>query len=133
MQKNGKIHYIITLVATLFALGLIVIYTFTSFYDLAREDAITIGETAVKERSENLNNFLVQSFEIINITEQMMDYLMCHGHDVEEVEEYIVDASAKYSTRINENFTGIYGWIEDTYIDGAGWVPDADYVPTERV
>lgn len=134
MQKSGRTHYIMTLAATLFALGLIVIYTFGSFYKVAKEDVITIGETAVKERTEKLNNFLVQSFEIINLTEQMIDYMLHHGHhDVQEIEDYIVEASQEYSSRINENFTGIYGWIENTYIDGVGWVPGADYVPTERV
>ena len=28
--------------------------------------------------------------------------------------------------------TGLYGYVRGTYVDGAGWVPDADYVPTER-
>ena len=131
--KNGRGHYIVTLVGTLFALSLIVIYSFNSFYTLAKEDAITIGDTAVNERAKTLNNFYMQSFEAINITEQMVDYMMHHGHDAREIEEYLVDASEEYSTQINENFTGIYGWIEDTYIDGVGWIPGADYVATERV
>lgn len=132
--KNGKGHYIVTLVGTLFALLLIVIYTFNSFYKLAKEDAITIGDTAVKERAEVLDNFLVQSFEIINVTEQMIDYMLHHGHhNAQEIEDYIVDASKEYSGRINENFTGVYGWIDNTYVDGVGWIPGEDYVPTERV
>lgn len=132
-RNTGRGHYIVTLVGTLFALSLIVIYTFNSFYKLAKEDAITIGDTAVNERAKTLNNYYMQSFEAINITEQMVDYMVHHGHDAQEIEEYLVDASEEYSTQINENFTGIYGWIEDTYIDGVGWVPEDDYVPTERV
>ena len=133
MQKNGKIHYIITLVATLFALGVIVFYTFTSFYKVAKEDAITIGETAVKERTEKINNFFLQSVEVINITQHMVDYMLEHGHNAEEIEEFLVATSNDFSKRINENFTGIYGWIDEIYVDGVGWVPDEDYVPTERV
>lgn len=131
--KSGRGHYIVTMVGTLFALELIVIYTFNSFYELAKEDAITIGDTAVKERTQTLNNYYMQSFEAINITEQMVDYMAHHGHDAQEIEEYIVDASPKYNSQINENFTGIYGWIKNTYIDGVGWTPGDDYVPTERV
>ena len=67
--KSGRGHYIVTMVGTLFALALIVIYTFNSFYELAKEDAITIGDTAVKERAQTLNNYYMQSFEAINITE----------------------------------------------------------------
>lgn len=38
------------------------------------------------------------------------------------------------SATINEHATsGIYGTFDDeTYFDASGWVPDADYVPTER-
>ena len=28
--------------------------------------------------------------------------------------------------------SNLYGWINREYLDGAGWVPDADYVATER-
>ena len=30
------------------------------------------------------------------------------------------------------DYTGLYGWINGEYCDGVGWVPDEDYVPTER-
>ena len=133
MQKSGRGHYILTLAATLFALGLIVIYTFSSFYNVAKEDTITIGETAVKERTEKLNNFFVQCIEIIHVAEHMVDYMLEHGHDAKEIEEFLVDTSADFAERINEDFTGIYGWIEDTYVDGVGWIPEEGYVPTERV
>ena len=133
MKKNGMIHYIITLVATLFALGLIVLYTFGSFYKAAKEDAITIGETKVKERTEKLNNFFLQSVEVINITEHMVNYMLEHGHNAEEIEEFLAATSKDFSTRINENFTGIYGWIDETYVDGVGWVPDAGYFSPERI
>lgn len=131
--KNGKGDYIVTLVGTLVALGIIVIYTFNSFFNVAKADAITIGETAVKERTENLKNFFVQSIEVINITEHMVDYMSEHGHNAEEIEEFLVAASEDVAERINKNFTGIYGWIDETYVDGVGWIPDEDYVPTERM
>ncbi len=33
---------------------------------------------------------------------------------------------------LDPSTTGLYGWINREYLDGANWVPDADYVPTER-
>lgn len=133
MQKSGKVHYIITLAATLFAMGLIVYYTFGSFYNVAKEDAMIMGEIAVKERAETVNNFMIRNLEVINITVQTVDYMLQHGHDVLEIEQFIIQASEDYANRINENFTGIYGWINNTYIDGVGWIPDADYIPKERL
>ncbi len=34
--------------------------------------------------------------------------------------------------QFDENFTGIYGYIDGKYLDGAGWTPPEDYEPTER-
>lgn len=128
-----KVQYIITLTITLLAMGIIVYYTFGSFYTVAKEDAITIGETAVKERAEKLNNFLLKSLEVINITGQTVDYMLQHGDDEKNIEHFIVQASNNYMERINENFTGIYGFINNTYVDGSGWIPDKDYNPKTRI
>lgn len=35
-------------------------------------------------------------------------------------------------TTLYPNTTGFYGEINKTYIDGTGWIPEADYVPSER-
>ena len=132
MQKTEKAHYIITLITTLLSMTLIVVYTFGTFYELAKADAVNMGEIAVKERAESLNNFLLSGMESMNITGQAVDYMLDHGSDVKAIEEYLTETSEYYATNINANFTGIYGYIGDTYVDGVGWIPDEDYVPTER-
>ncbi|MBR5597196.1 MAG: HD domain-containing protein [Lachnospiraceae bacterium] len=132
MYKTEKAHYIITLIATLLAMTLIVVYTFGTFYELAKEDAVNMGEIAVKERAETLDNFLVSGMESMNITGQAVDYMLAHGSDVQAIEEYLTETSEYYANNINENFTGIYGYIDDTYVDGVGWIPEEGYVPTER-
>lgn len=49
-----------------------------------------------------------------------------------EVEDYLTHQTQKLQESIDENFTGVYGYIAGDYVDGSGWVPDKDYVPTER-
>ena len=49
-----------------------------------------------------------------------------------DIENFLVYESKRYQEEIDENFTGIYGVFNDDYIDGIGWVPDANYDPTTR-
>ena len=44
--------------------------------------------------------------------------MLKHCHDAKEIEEFMVEMTNDYAARINENFTGIYGWIDETYVDG---------------
>ena len=56
MKSLEKFQFFVTLMITLVAMVVIVAFTFSSFYKIAKEDALTMGSIAVKERAENLNN-----------------------------------------------------------------------------
>lgn len=133
-EKNlEKIQYIVTLIVTLLALGCIVYYTFHSFYSIAKEDAITLGEITVKERAETLNNFLLKGKEMMESTSQSVDYMIQEGRTEEEILHFLEFSSQAYANRMSENFTGIYGVVNNVYLDGVGWVPDEDYIPQKRL
>lgn len=130
--EKDKLYYLLTLFLTLAALIAIVCYSFGSFYGIAREDAVTIGERVVSEESEKLNNFLLRGLDVLQVTGLTIDYMLKEGLGPEEIEEYLLCESEAYAAHIDENFTGIYGLFNGDYIDGIGWVPDDDYVPQER-
>lgn len=130
--EKDKLYYLLTLFLTLAALIAIVCYSFGSFYEIAREDAVTIGERVVSEESEKLNNFLLRGLDVLQVTGLTIDYMLKEGLSSEEIEEYLLCESEAYEAHIDENFTGIYGLFNGDYIDGIGWVPDEDYVPQER-
>lgn len=132
MKNRFHIQFIVTLVATLLALALIVCYTFGSFYSIAKEDAITIGQNAVSEEAEKVNNFLLKGLDVMQVTGLVIDYMMQEGKSAKEIEEFLLEESEKYEESVDKNFTGIYGVIHDVYIDGIGWEPDEDYVPQDR-
>ena len=130
--EKDKVHYLLTLFLTLAALIMIVCYSFGSFYSIARKDAVTIGERAVSEESEKLNNFLLRGLDVLQVTGLTIDHMLQEGKTSEEIEQYLLYESEAYMDCIDENFTGIYGVFRGDYIDGIGWVPDEDYVPEER-
>lgn len=44
----------------------------------------------------------------------------------------IVDQTTRQSEQFDENFTGIYAYINGEYLDGLNWVPPEGYEPTSR-
>ncbi len=132
-KGHNRIQYILTLVITLFALGVIAFYTFASFYSVAMEDAVTIGKNSVSQEAEELNNFLLQGLDVLQVTGLVADSMMRDGAGSEEIEKFLLQESEDYARAIDKNFTGIYGVFDGVYLDGIGWVPDADYIPQDRV
>lgn len=131
-DKKGTIQYVITLVVTLLALVVIVYFSFGSFYSVARDDAVTIGENSVSEEAEKLNNFLLMGLDVLQVTGITVDYMMKNGASSEKIEKFLLQQSADYTAQMDQNFTGIYGLFNDEYIDGMGRVPDKHYVPQKH-
>lgn len=132
-KLQNKVQYIFTLVVILLAITFIVYYSFSSFYKITKEDVVKVGESSVAEESEKLNDYLRQGLDVLQVTGFIADHLLERGATSEEIEEFLVNESERYTQDIDENFTGIYGVFDGKYLDGTGWVPDADYVPEERV
>ena len=131
-DRKDRIQYIVTLAVTLFALIFIVVYSFGSFYKLAKSDAVEIGARAVSEESEKLNNFLLMGMDVLQVTGLTIDHMMQSGETPEKILAYLLKESAEYTAQIDSSFTGIYGVFNGKYLDGIGWEPEAGYVPEER-
>lgn len=126
------IQYILTLVITVTALISVLSYTFLSFYRISQEDTVTMGENAVSEQSEKLNNFLLRGMDVLQVTAMSVEYMLDDGANSEEIEKYLTEQSDEYKREIDKGFTSIYGYFRGDYLDGSDWVPDEDYVATER-
>ncbi len=132
MEKQYKRQYFITLISTLIALVVLVAYTFTSFYSNSASNMHALGKSSLKQETEQLQSYLTKGMDVLQVTAITVEYMMQDGLSPKEIEEFLTEESKRYMEDIDENFTGIYGYVSGEYIDGIGWVPDNDYVPTER-
>lgn len=130
--KGGRHHYIMTLIFTLVSLYAIVAFTFLSFYFIAREDAVRLGEVSVSEQSEKLNNFLLRGKDVVEVVKISIEHMMETDASSDEIQLYLTHQSREYSEKIDENFTGIYALYKGEYVDGMGWTPSDDYDPISR-
>lgn len=132
MEKNRR-HFLFTILATLAALVFLSVYMMTTFYNNARKDALALGESTLAQEREQMERYMNRAFDIIQITSMEVEYLIGQKEKPETILAFLENESAYCTKYIDENFTGVYGWINGEYLDGIGWVPEEGYVPTERV
>ena len=78
------------------------------------------------------NRYLLTRVDIVTMVANTVEDLIEFDSDNRAIEKYLTDETHNVIETLDPRTTGLYGWINGEYIDGAGWVPDAGYVPTER-
>ncbi|MBQ8198761.1 MAG: response regulator [Lachnospiraceae bacterium] len=132
MKKIGRRWYIITILCTIVALVVMVAYNYQMFYSNSVENMQAIGSSNLAQVAEELDGYLTRGMEAVQSTAVSVEYMMEQGATSADIEKFLVYESERYKEEIDENFTGIYGLFAGEYIDGIGWVPDADYDPKTR-
>ena len=127
-QKKKGISIRLKLIGIIIPIVLVLII---SFFALARNVVIKLSQEKLRAKSE------VYTQEINNWTTQIFSELQVYQDAVEEAGFADDDATLKYlETTLEKNESYPYGLYmgDDTgiYLDGSGWVPDADWVLVER-
>lgn len=132
MKKLNEKIYMLTIVGTLVALAAMVAYNYFTFKSDLTVNMEDIGVSSLAQVTEQLEGYLARGMNVVQTTAVTLEYMLENDASSEEIEDFLTYESYKYTTEIDENFTGIYGLFNEVYIDGIGWVPEADYVPRER-
>ncbi len=90
------------------------------------------GELNAKKAVKEYNSILLTRVNIITLVGCAVDNMIASGADSKMIEQYITEQTNYIIATLDPSTTGVYGWVNGEYIDGAGWVPDEDYVATER-
>ena len=98
----------------------------------SRRSMINSGKSEAMYIAEDVENYLDKNIENLILSSKYIENMQSNNCTNEAILEYMSSQSLATSKVIAENFSGIYGWINSEYLDGMGYVPDADYVPTER-
>lgn len=98
-----------------------------------RQDALHLrGEVNAQEATVEYNRYLLSRVAIVTMVGCKVEDLLEAGADSGKIEEYLTDWTNIIVETLDPESTGLYGLFNGTYVDGAGWVPSADFVPTER-
>lgn len=132
MKKASVRQYVLTLIVCFAAIAVLSVCTITAFYKKAVNDALALGESALQQQQEQMIAYMARAVDAVDVTAITVEYMMKQERSSEEILAFLTDESVYYKEDVDENFTGIYGWIQGEYLDGIGWVPDSDYVAKER-
>ena len=132
MKNTISKQFIFTIMLVFCLLVFMVTYIFTSFYRSSVINIEELGVSNMKNEAAIIENYLNKSMDVLWVTADTVNYMMDNGASSEEILRYLTTEAEHETQQIDENFTGIYGYINGEYLDGIGWVPPEDYVPTSR-
>ena len=127
-----RINFIITIVVTMALMGFAVIYNIASLYNSSVISVYEDGDNAIKATATDIENYLTLAETTLKVTADSVELMMNAGSSADDILRYLTDQTRIQSKQFDENFTGIYAYINGQYMDGAGWVPPADYDPVKR-
>lgn len=114
-----------------FFVGIVLTY-YNMLYNQTRDSIIKNGQTAAIQSKNYLSDYLSTSIDAIKLTAYTIDGMLKNNKTNKEILDYLIGQSTAVKSTVFENTTGLYGYINGEYLDGALWVPDESFVPTER-
>ncbi|WP_051656589.1 hybrid sensor histidine kinase/response regulator [Butyrivibrio sp. AE3004] len=130
--RRGRLNFVLTVIITFSLMIISILYTSKLFYRVSVTGAKEDGQAKVYSTVEDLENYLGVARSILWVTADTVDIMMHRGASQEEITDYIYKQTENQSQQFDENFTGIYAYINGEYIDGSGWVPPSDYRVEDR-
>jgi putative nucleotidyltransferase with HDIG domain len=132
MKNNDRKGFLFTIITIFVMLVLMLTYTFYSFYQNSVDRINEIGEANLQNESTQIESYLNKGMDVMWVTADTVECMIKNGASNEEILDYLTTEAADEQEEIDENFTGIYGYIQGEYLDGIGWEPPEDYNPKER-
>ncbi|MBO7676361.1 MAG: response regulator [Erysipelotrichaceae bacterium] len=90
------------------------------------------GRVNAVQSAKEFDSYLLVRKNTVILAGHVVDEMIRENQPNSEILEYLTAESLSIKKSIDKDYTGLYGWINGEYLDGDGWVPDEDYVPTER-
>jgi hypothetical protein len=132
MKTNIRKEFLFTILTIFVMLVVMLSYTFYSFYQSSVDRINEIGETNLQSECAQIESYLNKGMDVMWVTADTVECMIDGGSTNEEILAYLTAQAQDEQEEIDENFTGIYGYIQGEYLDGIGWEPPEGYVPQER-
>ena len=115
----------------IFFICVIMIY-YRMIYDETKDNIINTGRCHAIETADIIDKKLSSYIDILRLASYSLDNMIRDERTNEEILDYLANETVAFKESLSSETTGLYGYINDEYMDGSGWVPDADYDATER-
>ncbi|WP_408071692.1 response regulator [Butyrivibrio sp. JL13D10] len=130
--KRSRFNFILTLIITFSLMITSVIYTSRLFYRVSVAGAMEDGQARVYSTAGDLENYLGVARSTLLVTADTVEIMLKDGASQDTILSYITKQTANQAQQFDENFTGIYAYINSEYMDGSGWIPPEGYNAESR-
>ena len=128
----GRMNLGLTILVTFILMTASVFYTSLLFYRVSYSGAMEDGEARVQAYADELENYLIVARSVLGVTADTVEVMLKNEEPQEKIVDYIYLQTKKQASQFDENFTGLYAYIDGEYMDGSGWQPQDNYVVEER-
>ena len=134
-RRKTEPYYVQTMIFTsviiLLFIGVILVY-YARLSAETRERIIKISELNAESSAEQIDKYLSTGVDILRLAGYSLDNMIRDGRSRQEIRDYLVNQSFAIINITSKNCNGLYGYINDQYLDGTDWVPEEGYEATER-
>ncbi len=130
-RRVGGRYILAAIVANLFFVAVIVA-SYLMMSSAIRENITLRGELRALDEAEQLEHYMNQTTDTVKQLRFRIDRMLQDGDSRQEILDYMTEVTVNIQNALDPEFTGVYGVINGEYYDGANWIPDEDYEPTER-
>ena len=131
IRHLGARNTVVALMCILAAL-IMIAGVFYSLYNSVKETIWMRGELNSMQSAKDFDVYLMTGTDAVKMAAYTVNEMMQENRSREMILQFLEEETVNIQNTIDRKFTGLYGWIEGEFMDGSGWVPDPDYVPTER-
>ena len=131
MNSLGIQHVLMFLLLPFF-LAILILLNFRMVYRLSADNIEYDGEIRVKSYSVAYEDYLKTGLQTMEYVAYNVEHMLKTDSSNADILEFFERESEAFASETDSITTGIYGYINGEFLDGSGWVPDDDYIPTER-
>ncbi len=122
----------IPLIVIFFLMVVMVVYTSQNVRSVTVSNIHEVGYDKITSISAQIENYLDTTKGMLWVTAETVDHMVQQNASTDSIQQYLVAQTDAQIETFNFDYTGLYGYVGGEYLDGLNWVPDDDYVPTER-
>lgn len=131
-MRSLRMRHILMFLLLPLLLCLIIFLNLRMVYRVTSDNVEYGGEYRVKRYSVAYEDYLKPGLQLMEYVAYNVEHMFKTGASNDEILGFFGHESDSYAHEVNADTTGVYGYIKGEYLDGSGWIPDEDYVPTER-
>jgi len=131
-KKISKTFFLNIFIVSLAVTSFFVVGIFYWLYGTAKQNIISNWQNKNFHLAQDVGYYLKTPIDAVTFATIKVNEMLKKNVSNEEILKYLINESEIYTILIEENDTGIYGYCRGEYLDSSGWVPEADYIPTER-